>query len=257
MAVTIRLMSPVAEYRQQFSWRPWNLILDEVPLQAGQTVLDLGCGVSDQAREIVSRGCKVIGLDGNQELIDAAVMKQLPNCEFRTCDLRKTANLGVKVDGLWCSFVAAYFTDLNEFLRRWAHILRGGGWIAITEIENLFGHEPLSPRTRLLLQNLAEDALVAGRYDFHMGGKLKVGLEQVGFGMSRLLTLPDKELSFQGAATPGVVDAWRRRFQRMPHLQALCGSEFASVQEEFLSCLSRPEHVSTAKVITCIATKID
>jgi len=248
-------MSLAAEYEQQFNWRPWKLIFDQVPLRAGQTVLDLGCGIGDQARELASRGCKVIGLDGNQELVDVAVHKRLPNCEFRTCDLRRPAALDTKVDGIWCSFVAAYFTNLNEFLENSIHSLRCGGWIAITEVEDLLGHEPLSPRTRWFLQRLAEDALDAGRYDFYMGSKLQGGLEKAGFAMKQLLMLPDQELSFQGAATLEVVDAWRRRFQRMPHLRALCGSEFASVQEDFLSCLSRPDHVSTAKVITCIATK--
>jgi hypothetical protein len=132
---------------------------------------------------------------------------------------------------------------------------KSGGWVAITEIEDLFGHEPLSSRTRWFLHRLADDALTAGRHDFHMGGKLQGYLEQAGVSVSRLLALPDQELSFQGAATPEVVNAWQRRFQRMPHLQALCASEFPSVQEEFLSCLSRPDHVSTAEVISCIGVK--
>jgi SAM-dependent methyltransferase len=249
-------MSLAADYRQQFSWRSWSLIFEEVPLQRGQTVLDLGCGIGDQARELASRGCKVIGLDGNKELIDAAIPEQPLNCEFLTGDLRSAPNPGIKADGIWCSFVAAYFTDLAELLRRWSPVLSPGGWITITEIEDFFGHEPLSTRTRSLLQRFAGEALVAGRYDFHMGSKLQGCLARAGFAVSRVLTLPDRELSFQGPAVPEVVDAWRRRFHRMPRLQATCGSEFAQVQEEFLSCLSRPDHVSTAKVISCIATKI-
>jgi ubiquinone/menaquinone biosynthesis C-methylase UbiE len=254
-AITIPLMSLAAEYRQQFTWRSWSLIFEEVPLQPGQTILDLGCGIGDQARELASRGCKVIGLDGNQELIDAAILEQPPNCEFLTCDLRNPPNPGIRVDGIWSSFVAAYFTNLVELLRRWSPVLSPEGWIAITEIDDFFGHEPLSPRTKSLLQAFADDALTAGRYDFHMGGKLQSCLAQAGFAVSRVLTLPDRELSFQGAAPPEVVEAWRTRFQRMPRLQAICGSEFANVQEEFLSCLSRHDHVSTAKVISCIAMK--
>jgi ubiquinone/menaquinone biosynthesis C-methylase UbiE len=254
-AITIPLMSLAAEYRQQFSWRSWSLIFEEVPLQPGQTILDLGCGIGDQARELASRGCKVIGLDGNQELIDAAILEQPPNCEFLTCDLRNPPNLGIRVDGIWSSFLAAYFTNLVEFLRRWSPVLNPEGWIAVTEIDDFFGHEPLSTRTKSLLQAFADDALTAGRYDFHMGGKLQSCLAQAGFAVSRVLTLPDRELSFQGAAPPEVVEAWRTRFQRMPRLQAICGSEFANVQEEFLSCLSRHDHVSTAKVISCIAMK--
>jgi SAM-dependent methyltransferase len=249
-------MSLAAEYRQQFEWRSWNLIFDEAPFERGQTILDLGCGIGDLARELASRGCRVIGLDGNPELIDAAIREHLPNCEFLTCDLRNPPSPGLMVDGIWCSFVAAYFTNLVELLRKWAPVLRPGGWIAITEVDDLLGHEPLSPRTRSLLQSFALQALAAGRYDFHMGGKLPNCLEQAGFAVSRVLTLPDKELSFEGPAAPGVVEAWRRRFSRMPRLQALCGSEFTTVQEDFISCLSRPDHISRAKVVCCIATKI-
>lgn len=233
----------------------WNLIFEELPLQPGQTILDLGCGIGDQARELASRGCKVIGLDGNQELIDAAILEQPLNCEFLTCDLRNPPNPAIRVDGIWSSFVAAYFTNLAEFLRRWSPVLNPEGWIAITEIDDFFGHEPLSTRTRSLLQAFADDALLAGRYDFHMGGKLQSCLAQAGFAVSRVLALSDRELSFQGAARSEVVAAWQTRFSRMPRLRAICGSEFANVQEEFLSCLSRPDHVSTAKVISCIATK--
>ncbi|HEV2133723.1 MAG TPA: methyltransferase domain-containing protein [Terracidiphilus sp.] len=249
-------MGLVAEYRQQFSWRPWNLIFEQVPLERGQTVLDLGCGIGDLAREFASRGCNVIGLDGNPELIAAAIIEQPSNCKFLTCDLLKPPDIGIKVDGIWCSFTAAYLTNLPEFIRMWMRFLRSGGWISVTEIDDLFGHEPLSTRTKLLLQSFADDALAAGRYDFHMGSKLQRYLTQTGFYVTRVLTPPDRELSFHGPATADVVTAWQKRFQRMPLLRTHCASEFEAVQEEFLSCLSRPDHVSTAKVITCIAEKI-
>lgn len=250
-------MNLVAEYRQQLQWRSWHLVFEQLPLQPGQTVLDLGCGIGDQARQLASRGSKVTGLDGNHQFIDAAILDRTPNCDFVACDLRDPPNLGTSFDGIWCSFVAAYFTDLTGLLRRWTPVLKPGGWLAFTEVEDLFGHEPLSSRTRWFLQRLVDDALSAGRYDFQMGGKLRGYLEQAGFDILRELTLPDQELSFQGPATPEVMDAWRRRFQRMPHLQALCASEFPSVQGDFLTCLSRTDHIATAKVVCCIAVKRD
>jgi hypothetical protein len=122
-------------------------------------------------------------------------------------------------------------------------------------IDDLFGHEPLSARTRSLLKGYAEDALTAGRYDFRMGGKLQGYLTQAGFVVSRVLTLPDQEPSFNGPATPEVVVAWQKRFECMTLLRDFCGSEFANLQEEFLSCVRRPNHRSTARVVSCIATK--
>ena len=68
-------------------------------------------------------------------------------------------------------------------------------------------------------------------------------------------TVPDYELSFRGPATPEVVVAWQKRFERMTLLQKFCASEFENVREELLSCLTRPEHLSTARVVSCIASK--
>lgn len=120
-------MSLAAEYRQQFNWRPWRDILEEVPSRPDQTILDLGCGIGDQARELASRGGKVIGVDANQELIDEAILDHPSNCEFLNCELREITNLDIKADGIWCSFVAAYCTNLPRFLETWATLLHPAG----------------------------------------------------------------------------------------------------------------------------------
>ena len=118
-----------------------------------------------------------------------------------------------------------------------------------------FGHEPLGDRAKTLLKAYAHDALVAGRYDFHMGRKLRDHLERSGFTVSKLLTLNDQELSFSGPARPEVLDEWRSRFDRMQLLRDFCGAAFDQVREEFLGCLMRTNHRSVATVYCCIATK--
>ncbi len=242
-------------YKRQFGWRDWPTIFDALPPVQGQTVLDLGCGVGDLAAEFVARGARVVGVDMNEELIREARSRQLSNAEFRIGDLRTFPDLGVAVDGLWCSFTAAYLPDLPTALAAWARNVKPGGWIALTEIDDLFGHEPLSVRTNALLTAYAEDALAAGRYDFHMGRKLSDHLERSGFTVSKVLTLNDQELSFSGPARPDVLDAWRGRFNGMKLLRDFCGSNIEQVHEEFLGCLMREDHRSVAKVYCCIATK--
>src|SRR5690606_15088286 len=111
--------------------------------------------------------------------------------------------------GLWCSFVAAYFPQLDEVLRHWREALVPGGWAMLTEIDHLLGHEPVDETTRELLQGHAERARSAGRYDFHMGGKLRRHLEASGFTVVSEFTLDDDELSFDGPASPEVLEAWR------------------------------------------------
>lgn len=247
-------MSLASEYRKQFDWRNWSTIFDALPPLQGQTVLDLGCAVGDLAAEFVARGARVIGVDMNEELLGEARSRQLSNAEFRTHDLRTLPDLGIAADGIWCSFAAAYFPDLPTVLTAWAKNLRSGGWIALTEIDDLFGHEPLSVPTRALFTAYAERVLTAG-YDVHMGRKLRGHLEHSGFSVTKMMTLDDQELSFSGPARPDVLEGWRARFDRMKLLRDVCGSDFDRVQKEFLGCLTRADHASVAKVYCCIATK--
>lgn len=244
-----------AEYHRQFAWRPWQRILESLPAIRGLTVLDLGCGIGDLAAEFVGRGARVIGIDANRELIDTARAKGLANAEFRIGDLRDVASLSLTADAIWCSFSAAYFPQLSKVLASWEKQLWAGGWIALTEIDDLFGHEPLSPRAKELFRAYGDESFIAGRYDFQMGRKLREHLSNSGFSVLAELRLDDQELAFQGSAAPNVIDAWRMRLDRMTMLREFCGSEFDAVRDEFLGCLARPDHRSTAQVYTCIARK--
>lgn len=248
-------MNLVDEYQRQFVWRAWPVIFDALPPLAGKAVLDIGCGIGDQAAELAVRGARVFGVDNNEELIRAAQARGLAESEFRVADLRELPDFGVRFDGLWCSFVAAYFPDLPAVLALWGRQLKPGGWLALTEIDNLFGHEPLSTGTKAKMQAYAHDAFAAGRYDFHMGHKLREHLVGSGFVVTQELTLGDEELSFDGPALREVFEAWQARFARMKLLHAFCGDEYPRIRDEFLSCLTRADHRSRAKVICCIATK--
>ncbi len=248
-------MNLAREYRNQFDWRDWGTIFEALPLSQGQTVLDLGCGVGDLTAELVARGARVVGIDSDQSLLDEARARQLPNAEFRLSDLSSASDFGLQADGIWCSFTAAYFPEFSEMLETWANNLRPGGWIALTEIDDLFGHEPLGARTRAMFDAFAREALSAGRYDFHMGRKLRNHLERSGFTISKMLTLEDEELSFDGPADGAVVDAWRARFNRMMRLREFCGSEFEHIRDDFLRCLGQADHSTAAKVYAYVATR--
>lgn len=247
-------MTLADEYRRQRAWRDWSRVLEALPPLAGRTVLDLGCAIGDQAAELVRRGARVIGVDGNAELLAEARARGLAGAEFRSGDLRALPELEAPADGIWCSFAAAYFPDLAPVLRAWRARLRPAGWVALTEVDDFLGHAPLGARTRELLEAYARDALAAGRYDFHMGRKLRGHLERAGFTVALELTLADQELAFDGPARPEVVAAWRDRLERMRLLRDACGSAFDAVREEFLACLARADHRSTATVRCCFAT---
>lgn len=180
-------MSLASEYQRQLAWRDWAKVLDALPLEPGQLVLDLGCGPGDLAAALVVRGTRVIGFDLNEELLAVARARRLPNAEFRSADLRSLPELDLAADGLWSSFAAAYVLDLPSVLASWTPNLKPGGWIALTEIDDFFAHEPLAGQTKALLAGYVEDALAAGRYDFRMGRKHRSALELAGFTVEREL----------------------------------------------------------------------
>jgi SAM-dependent methyltransferase len=243
------------EYMRQKSWRPWPEIYSALPSIDGQTVLDLGCNVGDQAAELAARGARVIGLDANEELLGEARSRGIPGAEFRRADLSTTHDFGIVADGIWSSFLPAFFPDLTSTLTAWSRHLVPGGWIALTEIDDLFGHEPLGSDTRALLGHYSADAFAAGRYDFGMGGKLRGHLERAGFEVENELVLEDRELAFDGPALPEVIDAWRKRLGRMYLLQVHCGSKFKAVEAELLACLADPAHRSRARVHFCLGRR--
>lgn len=250
-------MSLATEYQRQRAWRDWEIGFSALPPLEGRTVLDLGCGVGDQSAELSVRGARVIGLDGNEELLAVARARGMANAEFRRADLREPLDLGsdFAADGIWCSFVAAYFPDLSAVLVEWTRVLRPGGWIALVEIDEMFGHEPVGRRTRELLDAYVEESVAAGRYDFRMGRKLGAHLERAGFSILEERDLLDRELAFSGPALPEVIEAWRARFERMSLLQQACGAESGAVRDDFLAALARPDHRTNARVCFVLAVR--
>lgn len=250
-------MTIVDYYRSQWKWRSWSTVFDALPDVSGTTVLDLGCGVGDQAAELAARGAHVIGFDLNDELLEAARARRIPNAEFARADLRALPDPGVLADGLWCSFTAAYFTDLASVLPQWCKHVWPGAWVALTEVDDLFGHAPLSERANDVFRGYRRQALAAGRYDFWMGRKLREYAERAGLRVTTSFTVPDMELSFDGPASPEVVLAWRNRLEGMRLLQDFCGDDFAEVRDEFLAAISHPDHRSAAKVCCVVAITPD
>ncbi len=248
-------MNLIDIYSQQYSWRSWPTILDALPSLEGQFVLDLGCGIGDLAAALAARGATVLGIDFNEEVITWANQRCIPNARFRQADLRTFHDPEMSADGIWSSFTAAYFPSFHDVLEDWLRHLRPGGWVALTEIDDFFGHHPVTNRTSELLALYTRDAIRQGRYDFHMGRKLSAIAEQAGLTAIRQFAIPDAELSFAGRAAGDVRKAWADRMDQMRLLQEFCGTEFDSVRADFLNCLDRDDHYCTATVQCCIASR--
>lgn len=246
-------MSLTDHYANQRPWRDWDTALASLPRLDGARVLDLGCGIGDQAALLVERGASVVGIDANEEVLDVARGRGLPRTRFVSGDLRLPVPGEAPFDGIWTSFAAAYFVDFVPVLAAWARQLRRGGWIAVTEIDDLFAHEPVAPRTRELFGLYVADAFTAGRYDFRMGRKLAAHLAAAGYVVEFERDLADHEFAFQGPALPEVVRAWSERFELMRLLRVRFGDEFESVRADFLAGLASTNHRSSTRVVFTLA----
>lgn len=242
------------QYERQYQWRHWRLAYENLPRVRGAAVLDLGCGVGDQARDLALLGATVRGVDSNPDFIRSAADRGIEGAAFQLGDVRQLRDLG-RFDGIWASFVAAYFPDFQPVLAHWCERLVPGGWIAVTEVDGLFEHAPLRSETRQFLEDYAAEALGAERYDFSMGKKLASHMAAVGLEVIQERVLPDEELSFTGAAGDAVMAAWTQRLDRMRLLRERAGERYAQLRADLLACLADAGHVSSCRVNFCVGVK--
>ncbi|HEY8358227.1 MAG TPA: class I SAM-dependent methyltransferase, partial [Ramlibacter sp.] len=247
-------MDLASQYEHQYRWRSWQKAYAALPSLEGARVLDLGCAIGEQSRDLAARGAQVIGVDGNEALLALARSHGLPGATFTLGDIRDP-QVQAPFDGIWASFVAAYFPDLPAVLSRWRELLRPDGWIALTEVSGMFNHEPLSSGARAFLDAYAHESHHAGRYDFDMGSKLADHLFTCGFQVRTVDTLPDRELSFTGPADPDVLMAWEARLDRMRLLRERALVAGLQIKAELLDCLSAPHHTTHCRVHFCLARR--
>ncbi|MBK8099313.1 MAG: methyltransferase domain-containing protein [Planctomycetes bacterium] len=246
-------MTVIDELHAQHRWRGWQRYYERLPLRPGDRVLDLGCAIGDQAADLAARGARVHGIDGHDEFLRFARQRGIPHATFDAGDLRTWCEPSLRADGLWSSFAAAYFPDFSPVLRRWIMALRPGAFVALTEVDDLFGHHPLPRNVRARLEAYCDDARTAGRYDFRMGSRLRDCVEDAGLSVVEVIAFPDAEFAFAGRASPEVLDGWRRRLDRMALLQQWFGTAWPAARGCLLDCLDDGAHESSCRVVFVLA----
>jgi SAM-dependent methyltransferase len=251
-------MGVLEEYLVQDKWRNTETMIGHLPIESGQTVLDLGCGPGLVSARLGLLCERVIGIDQNAAFLEAARDHCPSNCEFVEADL---VDLNVSdlspVDGVWSRFAPAYFPNFAPVLERWAACVRPGGWLALIEIDDLLtGHHPLPSNTENAFVKFMDHARSNGHMDFCMGRHLSEICQTVGLSVVSEHSWKDRELAFDGAATREIQIAWRQRFERMTMMRTYFGDEkFNQITETFLKTISSPEHYSTAMVVMVLARR--
>jgi len=153
------------------------------------------------------------------------------------------------------SFVAAYAAHLDSAVARWSECVVPGGWVALVEIDDLFGHQPLPESIGDQIHALYAWSRAAGRYDFQCGHRLAGAARRAGLTIIHEGTLPDDELSFQGPAPTDVLEAWRLRLQRLAGPKIFLGSRFPEFERTLLDALASPDHRSQTQVFIVVAQR--
>jgi ubiquinone/menaquinone biosynthesis C-methylase UbiE len=109
-------MSLTRIYSDQYRWRRWSGVYPELGDLSGTRVIDLGCGIGDQARDLSGLGANVLGVDANPDMIEHASRREIPRARFLCDDFRNLQAHGLQADGIWASFAAAYFPRFDVFL---------------------------------------------------------------------------------------------------------------------------------------------
>jgi ubiquinone/menaquinone biosynthesis C-methylase UbiE len=242
-------MSLTQIYSNQYRWRRWSDVYSHLGDLPGKQVLDLGCGIGDQARDLSRLGADIIGVDANQEFIDHATSRGIPGARFLCGDIVDLKDNLAESDGVWASFTVAYFPRFDMFLRSIDPVLKPGGWLAITEVDDLFGHEPLDSRWAALMEEYYAKSLEEAVYRFRSHDHVCELLAERGWNIEVDRTLEDDEFCFAGPASPEVVEAWRTRLDfMMPRFLERFGNDAVGFDSAFLQCLASDEHRSRSIV---------
>jgi len=137
-----RTYSAAADHYALGSLSFWNRFgagtVSRLPLQPGQSVLDLCCGAGASAipaARAVGPGGHVLGIDLAEPLLEQASAKaaaeRLPNIEFRRGNAISTGLPAASFDAVVCVFGVFFAPDMAGFAAMW-RLVRPGGVLAIT-----------------------------------------------------------------------------------------------------------------------------
>ncbi len=104
--------------------------------QAGDRVMDAGCGAGTFALEAASVAARVDGIDGSERMIELAradaARRGIANATFEVAMFDTLSARAGQYDLVLCSSVLEYLPDLAEELARLTALLRPGGRLIVS-----------------------------------------------------------------------------------------------------------------------------
>ena len=179
--------------------------LEHLALDAGEHVLDAGCGSGQVTRTIatvVPRG-KVTGIDRQPRYIDyarrRAKLDGIRNVEFVEGNLLELPFESDSFDVVWSKHVLQWIVEPAAALTEFVRVTRPGGRVIAANFDGfMLQHYPEDQRVQTDLQRWFDAAKSAMGFDNWIGRKLPYLLLAAGMTDIRIHTIPDKAFSGLG-----------------------------------------------------------
>jgi len=94
-------------------------------------VLDAACGTGRHTAHLVKKGHEVLGVDGNEAMLEKAKEK-VPEAEFKVGDLTKLPADDASYGAITCGLAFGHVPDLGPAANELARVLKPGGTVAIS-----------------------------------------------------------------------------------------------------------------------------
>jgi len=128
--------------------------------QAGERVVDLGCGVGQLTARIKASGCDVIGIDADPAMVLIA-QKKYPNIEF-SCAMAEEFSLSDPVNACFSNAFLHWSLQPEKVISNIAKNLISGGRF----VGEMGGHKNVITITESLYEALAEESVARNRVNF-------------------------------------------------------------------------------------------
>jgi trans-aconitate methyltransferase len=115
--------------KHAFVFEYGNSLIDWLQPQAGESILDLGCGTGELTTQLAAKGAQVTGIDASAAMIESA-RTHYPDITFEVGDAT-TFSLPVAFDGIFSNATLHWVCEKEKAIARMYAQLKKGGRLVI------------------------------------------------------------------------------------------------------------------------------